>query len=666
MFNHKMAVGVILLFASLCMAAATPPNNGTTVWAPDPNDANWVNVLSCGAVGDGVTDDVAAFRKAAATGKKMFVPKPPKGTHYKLSGVITITNSVYGDGSMPEIRMYGADGDPSGHGQTYARNIFYIGGYAGSGLIISGLHLNGQWDGVSAAAEWSHCINIGNSSNVTVQFCNIEKAYGDCIFIGVYSLPMANNIVVQNCMLSNPRRCCIAVDGGTNITIQKNLITRQTSGYVSALDLEPDPMGFQYDKNINVINNEWNVTLGTTLSLYNPPANSGAPASEYVTIGGNYGKWPNIGTYPGSNGLVTIFSGSLPWNHLTVVNNVQGPYSGHDYSSDVYISSSNKVAVPTGGALGYKVTYQNNTTTSSVVITWLQKPSWITTLVDTAFGIAPKTPGIDSMIVSVKAGTSADTMKVYIVAAFYWVQEAESGTLVSPMVIVSDASASAGKGISATSGSNTVSPKPEATYSLNTIAGDYYVWLKISIPAGSTQNNYGTYIGFNGTMSRNFLKPRDTDTYTWVRSTGSFNLGAGANQFNIGHGLALAKIDQIVITNSDEFVLPENLKPTSIKKEFIQSRNNRSLPAILSRYLSDGRIEFIMNCSNARNLQLDVYNVTGSRVWSFYKQGTIEPVYQVIWDGTTSQSSPIPSGVYVTKMQSSKGVAAPVRMTIQR
>lgn len=141
----------------------------------------WVDVRQYGAVGDDVADDTSAFRKAAATGKKLFVAKP--AVAYKLTGFVRIANSVYGDGSMPVIRMHGADGDPD---QGLAHTIFVIDGYTGPGLVLNGLRLDGQWNGVEERGEWSHCLRITSSRNVTVQNCVLERPYGDCIFIGHY------------------------------------------------------------------------------------------------------------------------------------------------------------------------------------------------------------------------------------------------------------------------------------------------------------------------------------------------------------------------------------------------------------------------------------------------------------------------------------------------
>jgi hypothetical protein len=299
-----------------------PPSNGTTAWSPAAEDSSFVNVKSHGAAGDGVTDDTSAFRSAAATGKKLFIPAP--SAHYKLTAFVRIENSVYGDGSMPELRMYGADGDPD---QGHTRNIFYVSGYSGSGLVIQGVHLNGGWSG-GGNGEWGHCINIGNSNNVTVQHNVIERAYGDDVFVGSFSGAPADNVVVQNNTLLTARRCNVAANHATALVVRNNRIVKTESTYVSAIDLEPDGLGFQYVRGViidgntfEVIEQEWNTGA---ISMNNPAGN---PSSGDVSVTNNSGTWSPTAGYmdvvTGSGGLIGIVP-HLPWYDVTAANNTRG------------------------------------------------------------------------------------------------------------------------------------------------------------------------------------------------------------------------------------------------------------------------------------------------------------------------------------------------------
>jgi hypothetical protein len=240
---------------------------------------------------------------------------------------------------------------------------------------------------------------------------------------------------------------------------------------------------------------------------------------------------------------------------------------------------------------------------------------------------------------------------VAIAIAYYKGLEAETGVLVAPMAIMGDPVASGGNCISASTGINTITKNIEVSYIVtNMPAGIYYVWLKMSIPAGSTTNNFGIFVGFGTALNANYLKPKVTDIYTWVRSSVSFPLTAGTNTFILGHGLAGAKIDQIVITTSWEAVLPVNY--ISIQEKKTQNQKTGLNGAnIMAQPLSGGRINFVINGIEAGDLTVDIFNIVGSRVWSFHKQSAIASDCQLIWDGTDGQLKPVRSGLYVARIK---------------
>jgi hypothetical protein len=317
----------------------------------------------------------------------------------------------------------------------------------------------------------------------------------------------------------------------------------------------------------------------------------------------------------------------------------------------ISINSSPSIAVPTGSKFGYKVTYLNLTKVPTVTINYLKKPTWVTTLGDSVFGTAPSVPGADSMKVVVSAGTSSDTLVVAINIAYYKLIEAETGTLVVPMAVLADPTASGGSCISASTGTNTITKKIEGTYTVtNMPAGTYFVWLKMSIPAGSTSNNFGIFVGFGTVLNANYLKPKVTDTYIWVRSFVNFTLPAGTNTFILGHGLAGAKIDQIILTTSWEPGLPVNY--TSIQERQTQIQKLESSgPSMIAQPLSSGRINFVVSGIGAGDFNMDVFSISGSRVWSYHKQDAETSDYQLIWDGTDGRLKPVRSGVYIARMR---------------
>jgi len=324
----SILAGVAALAAAASRTQA--PGPGAPAWAPPPGDPGWVDVRAFGAVGDGRADDTAAFRAAAATGKKLFVPRPP--AFYRLTGYVALRSSIRGDGSLPTIRMDGADGDPD---QGHARNILVIDGYTGPGLTVRGLRLDGGWDGAGRAGEWSHCVQVTSSRNVTIEENVLERPYGDCVFIGHYAEGSApafppSRIVVRNNTLARPRRCAVAIVSGEGVTVQDNRIVK-ANDYVAAIGLEPDPLGYQHVDGVAITGNTFDVAPiafgGGAVSLNDPLGNEAAPRSGNVLVGGNRGRWTPAAGYlrlPGSGGLVGVLP-NLAWKNVVARENVLVP-----------------------------------------------------------------------------------------------------------------------------------------------------------------------------------------------------------------------------------------------------------------------------------------------------------------------------------------------------
>ncbi|HVI94700.1 MAG TPA: right-handed parallel beta-helix repeat-containing protein [Anaeromyxobacter sp.] len=268
-----LAVAVVLAFDTGAAPARAPP----------ADDARWADVTRFGAKGDGVADDTDAFRRAAATGKDLRVPRPT--AHYRLTGKVVVHGSVVGEG-MPEIRMYGADG-----GRDNAHVMFELNRYDGPGAVFRGLHLDGQWDGRSTVGEWSHLIQIRASRNVTVEDNVLERPYGDCVLIGGEGYPApSENVVVRNNRMTAPRRCAVAVISARRLLVRGNTISKSTD-YVAAIDLEPNPdipeptPDYQLVEDVEISGNRFDVPGGNAIMLHSPPGNR--LANRRVTISGN-------------------------------------------------------------------------------------------------------------------------------------------------------------------------------------------------------------------------------------------------------------------------------------------------------------------------------------------------------------------------------------------
>ncbi|HYD40964.1 MAG TPA: glycosyl hydrolase family 28-related protein [Anaeromyxobacter sp.] len=258
-----------------------------------------VSVLDMGARGDGIADDTEAFARAAATGKTVVVPRPP--AHYRVTRTIRLHASIVGEG-RPLVRMYGAAGRES-HAMLEVR------GYRGPGLLIRGLHLDGQWDGAGTAGEWSHNVMVKGSRNVTIEDNVLERPYGDNVLIGGEGVPEpSEHVIVRRNRLLEPRRCAVAVISARGVLVEENVIRRRST-YVAAIDLEPNPNGLDAVWDVAVTGNDLDVA-GIAIQVFTFGDRS--PPSGRVTVSGNVARAARFFVKPGETSA---------WEELTLTGN---------------------------------------------------------------------------------------------------------------------------------------------------------------------------------------------------------------------------------------------------------------------------------------------------------------------------------------------------------
>jgi hypothetical protein len=293
-----------------------------------------VDVLDMGARGDGIADDTAAFARAAATGKTVVVPRPP--AHYRITRTVRLQASIVGEG-RPLVRMYGAAGQES-HAMLEVR------GYRGPGLVIRGLHLDGQWDGAGTAGEWSHNVLVKGSRNVTIEDNVLERPYGDNVLIGGEGVPEpSEDVLVRRNRLLEPRRCAVAVISARGVRIEENVIRRRST-YVAAIDLEPNPNGLDAVWDVAITGNDLDVA-GIAVQVFTFGGRS--PPSGRVTVSGNVARAARFFVKPG---------GTSAWEDLTLEGNTFLGRAG-DRNAFVEVSppvrsvrvSSNRVHAVGGG-----------------------------------------------------------------------------------------------------------------------------------------------------------------------------------------------------------------------------------------------------------------------------------------------------------------------------
>ncbi|WP_347218590.1 hypothetical protein, partial [Chryseobacterium sp.] len=110
-------------------------------------------------------------------------------------------------------------------------------------IEISGLHLDGSWDGITDKSEQQALIGIQSSNNIKIFKNKMENVLGDCIQLlhtkNTHSQEYNKDIHIYDNILLNPYRANIAVISGQNINIERNHMEK-SNNFVAPIDLEMD------------------------------------------------------------------------------------------------------------------------------------------------------------------------------------------------------------------------------------------------------------------------------------------------------------------------------------------------------------------------------------------------------------------------------------------
>ena len=203
-----------------------------------------INVQTYGARGDGVTDDTNALQTACNSGQVLFFPKT--SAFYKTSHFLDLSNSVYSNGA--EIRL--------AQDATSAKSIFRIIQNTQQ-IIIDGFILNGLYTTGTSPNEYSAGVDMRSAVNVSVLNNTIKNCFGDNVYVGEWipTVP-CQNIIISNNTLLNPYRNNISVTFADTVLISNNTINK-TFNYGAGIDMEPNPNGTDYVKNVTISGNNF-------------------------------------------------------------------------------------------------------------------------------------------------------------------------------------------------------------------------------------------------------------------------------------------------------------------------------------------------------------------------------------------------------------------------
>ena len=353
-FNNGLHVGALVKFTTTqTLSGGTldssqivydPPFSGSVVTNVEAKLAQTVSVIDFGAVGDGVTDDSAAFNDAIAASNSVYVPA---GTYIITTVQLLANTHLYGDGKASILKQK----ETSAVDWTrmlYARSAS-INTYVDN-ISIENLQLLGN--SASGMVEIMFLLSLEGTSNTTVSNCLFKGFQGDGIYIGwEVASPVdvdnrnSKDVIITDCIfdgVNNQNRNCISVVGGDGITISNNVFKNSTTvGMPGAIDVE-----------IALPNN----------------GGTGPQVLKNIIITGN--QFYNIGGYTGCIDLNLV--NYLPAKNFVITNNVARTSTGTGGETFVGVKAS------TTSANYPDIVISNNTSTYRI-------PFYI---VGTVFGIA--------------------------------------------------------------------------------------------------------------------------------------------------------------------------------------------------------------------------------------------------------------------------------------
>lgn len=157
--------------------------------------------------------------------------------------------------------------------------------------ISGGTIFGDKYTHLASGGEWGIGIEVKDSQNITLSNMNINKMWGDAIYIGTKGKNNNNNIFLENIKMDDNRRQGISIISVENLYVN-NVMVSNTKGAApgSGIDIEPNN-NKAILKNLNFSNiatmNNQGMGIQTTLKFYK---NSKKPVNINIDNHKDYGS----------------------------------------------------------------------------------------------------------------------------------------------------------------------------------------------------------------------------------------------------------------------------------------------------------------------------------------------------------------------------------------
>jgi polygalacturonase len=271
------------------------------------------NVMSMGAVGNGIADDTKAFQKtidyvAAKGGGTVLVPKG----NYLIDGDTSVRIQSYVTLKMDTAARLIAK--PTASKRSYILLVLN----ATDVTIIDGKIMGDRNEHLDTTGEWGMGIAVYAGTNITINGTKIYNCWGDGIVIGSKGGAPFNasnpsrNVTVKNVVSDNNRRQALTIGKVNGVWVDSCIFTN-TSGTkpMCGIDIEPDRDTAQ---NITITNCELAYNKGNGVEMYE----NSKSVIQNVVVQNNFIHHNAYGGY-------VIRPENVQFNHNRIIQNKYGP-----------------------------------------------------------------------------------------------------------------------------------------------------------------------------------------------------------------------------------------------------------------------------------------------------------------------------------------------------
>ncbi|MFK2898769.1 right-handed parallel beta-helix repeat-containing protein [Dyella jejuensis] len=295
--------------ASLALSAVASPASATNWWTQTPAvsvGSTVISVRNMGAMGNGTTDDTAAFQAAInalpASGGTISVPN---GTYMinTLKGITMRSHtrlSMAGNASLVAI--------PNNAQRYWVLKVWDV-----NNVEIVGGHIVGdRTKHQNTGGEWGYGINIEGSKSVYVHDIAVSNSWGDGVLVGATgsgsTAVLSSGVTLNRVQSSNNRRQGLTIGPCTQLYVVNSSFTSSNGAAPQAgIDIEPQTQGTTQQVRIEASTLSNNV--GNGLEMH-------ANVSGVVLTGSTAENNQGFGVFDSGADNVQITSNNLTENYL--------------------------------------------------------------------------------------------------------------------------------------------------------------------------------------------------------------------------------------------------------------------------------------------------------------------------------------------------------------